>query len=199
MIIIFVNFHVRPNNNRTKRFNIIFTGDHSYRDVGSPFTNRLQSYLSGTTFVFTPLFASNSYRFYTRDGASTETIPLIINSASTTIANNLISNGQAAFNNNTPICSVASPTANDQLTRKDYIDNNFMFKTGSVTESINGIKTFTNRVNFNGSPCLVATGTSEFTGANGYFAINPNMGSGTLNAASEPGTIGIIGLKRPNN
>ncbi len=246
----FVNFTSDQTITGTKRFNTIFTGDHSYRDVGSPFTNRLQSYLSGTSFVFTPIFNSNSYRFYTRDGASTETFPLTINSASTTITNSLITNNltadniigtqniyttntggiinigtgqttgvinigsltsniinnsintlnaQHTFNNSTPLCSVATPTANNHLTRKDYVDNNFMFKTGTVTESINGIKTFTNRVNFNNSLCFVATGNSEFSGANGYFQINCGMGSGSYNPASQNGTIGIIGLKDQTN
>lgn len=117
----------------------------------------------------------------------------IINNSTNTL------NAQHTFNNSTPICSVASPTLSTHLTRKDYIDNNFMFKTGTVTESIDGIKTFTNRVNFNGSPCFVASGNSEFSGTNGYFQINCGMSSGTYNPASQNGTIGIIGLKDQTN
>jgi hypothetical protein len=41
----------------TKRFNTIFTGDHSWRDVGSPFTNRVQSYITGNYLVFMPQIA----------------------------------------------------------------------------------------------------------------------------------------------
>ena len=63
----------------------------------------------------------------------------------------------------------ADPISSSNIANKNYIDSNFMFKTGSVTENINGVKTFTNKVNFNGSPWMVATGSSEFRGANGYF------------------------------
>ena len=116
-----------------------------------------------------------------------------------TFTNTNIFNSQTTFNNTTPFSNATPPTAVNHLVRKDYCDNNFMFKSGTVAENIGGIKTFTNKVNFNGSPCMVATGSSEFSGANGYFQINPNMGSGTLNAASEPGTIGIVGLKDQTN
>ena len=58
--------------------------------------------------------------------------------------------GQATFNNLTPICSVASPTANNHLSRKDYIDNNFLDRTNNLTQNINGLKTFTNNTTFNG-------------------------------------------------
>ena len=56
---------------------------------------------------------------------------------------------QATFDNFTPICSVASPTANNHLTRKDYIDNNFLDRTNNLTQNINGFKTFTNDTTFN--------------------------------------------------
>lgn len=318
----------------TKRFNTIFTGDHSWRDIGSPFTNRVQSYVSGTTLEFVPQFNSNTYRFNTKDATATQTTPLIINSASTTITNSLITNnltadvvtgtqniftnnttgiinigtgfttgtinigtatstsnvksslniskgillydvsspynnfcqlypsgsnmsyimnagattasthtffaynntglsknaltisytnvnvleglilscrqirssnassgfhelfsgmttggvltmgsltssiinnstttnnGQTTFNNSTPICSVATPTSNDHLTRKDYIDNNFIFKTGNIAESISGVKTFLNRINCNGGTSLVVAGLAQFNGNTEFF------------------------------
>jgi hypothetical protein len=48
---------------------------------------------------------------------------------------------QATFNNFTPISNVATPTANNHLVRKDYVDNNFVDLTSDQT--IGGTKTFT--------------------------------------------------------
>ena len=60
-------------------------------------------------------------------------------------------NATATFNNNTPICSVSTPTAKNHLTRKDYINNNFIYKTGSVPENINGVKNFLNNLSCSSS------------------------------------------------
>jgi len=57
-----------------------------------------------------------------------------------TFANNNIFNGQATFNNFTPISNIATPTANNHLVRKDYVDNNFVGI--NKTETIYGYKTF---------------------------------------------------------
>jgi microcystin-dependent protein len=57
--------------------------------------------------------------------------------------------GQATFNNFTPICSVAIPTAVNHLTRKDYIDTNFAGLT--TTNSFSGVNTFTTNTNFSSS------------------------------------------------
>jgi microcystin-dependent protein len=67
----------------------------------------------------------------------------IINNSTTT------NNSQATFNNSTPICSVATPTAVNHLTRKDYIDNNFAGLTSA--NSFSGVNTFTNNTNFSSS------------------------------------------------
>jgi hypothetical protein len=83
----------------------------------------------------------------------------------------LVSNAQATFNNFTPISYVASPTASNHLTRKDYVDNNFMYKTNNIAENISGWKTFLNRVNLNGGTALVVeTGTSSFSGTLSFNA-----------------------------
>jgi hypothetical protein len=84
---------------------------------------------------------------------------------SNTFTNNLISNGQTTFNNFTPICTVSAPTAINHLTRKNYVDDNFMFKTGNVEEAISGYKKFNNRVDLNGGTALVVgAGSSSFSG-----------------------------------
>jgi hypothetical protein len=76
---------------------------------------------------------------------------VVISQLSSTFNNKLISLAQARFDNFTPTCTVSSPTQINHLTRKDYVDNNFVYKTGSVTENINGLKTFTNNTNFTAS------------------------------------------------
>ena len=86
---------------------------------------------------------SGTINFTTKDGGGNPSNPIIISSASTTIYSNLVSNSQATFNNLTPICSVASPTANNHLTRKDYVDNTFLDRVNNLTQNINGLKTFT--------------------------------------------------------
>ena len=75
---------------------VIFAKDLSWLDVGGS-GGRIQSYISATDFGFISVNINNNrYLFNTRDGAGTPTTPLIINSASTTIANNLISNNITA-------------------------------------------------------------------------------------------------------
>jgi microcystin-dependent protein len=63
-------------------------------------------------------------------------------------------------------CSTSTtPVNNNSIVNKIYTDSNFMFKTGSVQESISGFKTFLNRVDLNGGTALiVGTGTSLFNG-----------------------------------
>ena len=63
-------------------------------------------------------------------------------SGPTTLNQNLICSSQATFNNFTPISSVATPTAINHLTRKDYVDSNFVDRVNNLTQSFNGIKTF---------------------------------------------------------
>jgi hypothetical protein len=55
-----------------------------------------QFYVSGTSLEIVAIFNNNFYRFYCRDGASTQTNPLSISSASTIITNSLVSNNLTA-------------------------------------------------------------------------------------------------------
>jgi hypothetical protein len=73
---------------------------------------------------------------------STGTLTISSETASNTINGNTQINQQATFNNFTPISSVATPSAINHLTRKDYVDNNFVDRTNNLTQSINGLKTF---------------------------------------------------------
>jgi hypothetical protein len=130
----------------TKRFDTIFTGDHSWRDVGSPFSNRVQSYISGNNLAFVPQFANNTYTFYCKDSSvptPTQTSPLTISSASTTIANNLISNSQATFNNIAPISNTA-PTQPSHLTTRAYVDSVSGSSILSLNNTFTGFNTYTN-------------------------------------------------------
>jgi hypothetical protein len=62
-------------------------------------------------------------------------------------------------------CTAETPVNNNSVVRKDYVDNNFMYKTNNIAESITGWKTFLNRVNLNGGTALVVeSGTSSFNG-----------------------------------
>ena len=101
----------------------------------TPSTKTISINLLNNDVIFDPLnTVSTSYNFKTNDNIGVDTTPITISSSTTTIQNNLISNSQALLNNLTPISNVASPTANNHLTRKDYIDNNFMYKTNNVAE-----------------------------------------------------------------
>ena len=84
-------------------------------------------------------------------------------------------NATATFNNNTPICSVATPTASNHLCRKDYIDNNFVYKTGAVAEGISGAKTFNNS----------CTAGINFTVNSGLFCNTLNARNPSVNTPRE--------------
>ena len=114
----------------------------------------------------------SNYSTFDRDYNNTIYPRLLI---ANTFTNTNIFNAQTTFNNSTPICSVAIPTANDHLVRKDYCDTNFMFKSGAVPENIGGVKTFLNRIVCNGGVSLEVTNSSVFNGsidfnAQVYFA-----------------------------
>lgn len=123
----------------TKRFNTI-----SWTNSGNVFA----ASITGTFLNFSSFFNLNNYAFYTRDALSQSSISFQISSSSTIINNSLVSNAQATFNNFTPISSVASPTANNHLTRKDYVDGNFMNL--STAQAKSGTVNFLNQITFNG-------------------------------------------------
>ena len=58
-----------------------------------------------------------------------------------TNANSHIVKGKMTFFDTLPECGLALTTAN-QLVNKNYTDTNFVYKTGSISETITGIKTF---------------------------------------------------------
>jgi hypothetical protein len=120
-----------------------YVKDFRWIDVGSPFTNAIQSYISGTNLAFVPLFANNTYTFYCKDAVPTQTSPLTISSASTTIANNLISNSQATFNSVAPISNTA-PTLPAHLTTRAYVDSVSGSSILSLNNTFTGYNTYTN-------------------------------------------------------
>ena len=75
--------------------NILYTKDFRWNDASGGATIQ-QTYLTGSTFIFVPLFNSNIYEFQCRDAGAITTTPLIIKSASTTISNLLVSNNITA-------------------------------------------------------------------------------------------------------
>ena len=90
-------------------------------------------------------------------------IALDVGPGTSTFAGVVSFNAQIYFVNLTPICYI-NPTDANHLTRKEYVDTNFMFKTNNVVENINGVKTFTNRINCNGTTSLVVAGIAQFDG-----------------------------------
>jgi hypothetical protein len=111
--------------------------------------------------LFTNLTTASTITIGTNNTPITIDSTTLTVNGNTTFNNNLVSSSQATFNNFTPFSNVASPTANNHLTRKDYIDNNFVYKTGSVMESITGEKTFSSNVNCSSSLTFLDTGTNS--------------------------------------
>ncbi|MEY3752043.1 MAG: hypothetical protein RLZZ354_585 [Pseudomonadota bacterium] len=152
----------------------IFCNDALYlNDYQSPTT--YSSILVQNTDIlnFDANFNNNKFQFKVSSNAV-----LLLDATDTTIYNNLNSLSQASFSNFTPICNVASPTANNHLVRKDFVDNNFMSLTLSQTKS--GTVNFLNRITFNG-------------GSGGGTAIDCNNG---LNANT---TLYVAGQSTFNN
>ena len=64
-------------------------------------------------------------------------------SATQTLTNlAIIDNSQTYFKSQLTGCTAETPANNTSVANKIYIDNNFVYKTGSVDENINGIKHF---------------------------------------------------------
>ncbi len=82
--------------------------------------------INGNEFVIGPNANGDKISFYCKDATLGQLNTFISSATSNTSQVAFISNGQTSFNNFTPISSVASPTANNHLTRKDYVDNNFL-------------------------------------------------------------------------
>lgn len=88
----YVDFTTDQTISGTKRFNGIYTQEHSW--ATATFTNRVQSYMSGDYLVFMPQFSNNQYAFHCKD--PNLTTPLLINPTSTIISNLLVSNNITA-------------------------------------------------------------------------------------------------------
>ena len=126
-------------------------------------------------------FNNNKFQFLVSSNAV-----LLLDATNTTIYNNLNSISQASFSNFTPISNVLSPTANNHLTRRDYIDNNFVDKTNTQT-GIAGNKTFTGIITINNN--LISnniTAPSSLTGGtnNIFTNLSPN-GYGVINIGAQ--------------
>ena len=88
----------------------------------------------------------------------------------------LILNGDAIFNTinvetitssnltdcNLTNCTTNDPTAPQSVANKEYVDDNFVDRTNNLPQNINGLKTFTNNIRFNGNAQFYDTG-SPFT------------------------------------
>ena len=92
----FIDFNTDQTISGTKRFNNFFCTALNITPTLGGTGNKQQVYVSGTSLEIVALFNNNFYRFYTKDGASTQTNPLSISSASTTITNSLVSNNLTA-------------------------------------------------------------------------------------------------------
>ena len=122
----------------------------SISNTGSTFTGEIR----GTIFKSTITDSIHSIFDNLTSGGSINFGTSICNnviSGHTTLNQNLICSSQATFNNFTPICSVASPIDANHLTRKDYVDTNFVDRTNNLAQNINGAKTFTNNTNITAS------------------------------------------------
>jgi len=98
------------------------------------------------------------------------------NSASSNTLNGATTlNQQATFNNFTPISSVATPSAVNHLTRKDYVDTNFVDRTNTLTQNINGLKTFTNNVEINNATRASLILTTSSTNYSNVEQIGPDL------------------------
>jgi microcystin-dependent protein len=107
----------------------------------------------------------------------------------------IIDNTQTYFKSQLVGCTAETPLNTTSVVNKTYADSNFMFKTGTVQESISGFKTFLNRVDFNGVVTFgstlttsnitadVITGTQNIytTNTTGTVNIGTGMTTGTVN------------------
>ena len=133
--------------------------------------------MTGDYLAFVPQFNNNFYAFQCRDSVSNLTTPLTIDSTNTTIANNLISNSQATFNNICPI-SNTNATLTNHLTTLGFNDGKYMSLTVSQTKS--GTVNFLNQITFNGG----SGGGTAIVCNNGLYA-NTTLyvsGQATFNA-----------------
>jgi len=166
----------------------IFNTGIILNDLAPPFLNYCQIYPSGDsmTYQYNGINQSTFHNFTASNNASLNRLTFKIGYDAVEVIDGV--------NLNARIIKSTTPDSTGH-SLFDNMTSGGALTIGNVASSntINGVTTFTNKVNFNGSPCL------EATGVNGYFQINCNLGSGSLNPASQNGTIGIIGLKDQTN
>ena len=136
-------------NNQNSAGTILFQTNANTRAT----INSTQLLLSSTTFLTTNDMKSRAPAdpHSLLSDITTGTLTISSATATNTINGATQLNQQTTFNNFTPFSSVATPTAINHLTRKDYVDNTFVDRVNTLTQNINGLKTFTNNTNFTGT------------------------------------------------
>jgi hypothetical protein len=119
----------------------------------TPSTKTITIGLLGNTMTFDPdNTVSTTYNFKTNDSGGTPTTPLTISSTSTTVANALISNGQATFNNGATFNSVIPTTSIPATSANELV--NYSTLTGQGYTTLSAVQS-------NGN---IFTSTNTFTG-----------------------------------
>ena len=117
---------------------------------------------------------------------------VVISKTSSTFNNKIISLAQARFDNFTPSCTVSSPTQINHLTRKDYVDDNFLDRINNLMQNINGLKTFTNNTSFTASLISNNLTSPTTTSTNNIYTSLEN--DGIVNFSGPLATNNIFGL-----
>ena len=194
----YINFTTDQQISAIKRFNGLFCTTLNITPTLGGTGNKQQLYVTGNELAFVPIFNSNTYTFYCNDSIPTQTSPLRIDSTNTTIANNLISNGQATFNNNAPV-SNTPPTLPSHLTTKSYVDSMPVHGILSATNAWTGFNSFntnlptTTKTTFNSNEFVskayvdgmpvhgILNSTNAWTGFNSF---NTNLPTSTITATT---------------
>jgi microcystin-dependent protein len=134
----------------------------------------------------------------------------ISNAISTTFNGLMYFNGQVRANNY-PIIQTTEPSVATHLTTKNYVDSNFVDRTNNLTQSINGLKTFTDNltcsngatINTLTSPTIfstnyntsTATGTTEFAfnTTSGIVSIGANITTGSIDLGTSSSNTKVYG------
>jgi len=114
------------------------------------------------------------------------------NKSSTVPLTNLaiIDNSQTYFKSQLIGCTAENPVNNTSIVNKSYVDDNFVDRTNTLTQNINGLKTFTNNLT-----CSASLLSDNLTAIN--LTSNKNiyttMTAGTINLGSSSNTINCAG------
>jgi hypothetical protein len=114
-------------------------------------------YTAYDTLYFTSDRVGSTIGFNMRNGTTEKDVLLIKYdgidvSGNIKVTQDLDVSGSTQFNS-FPLCSADTSNIidNNQLVNKVYVDNNFVDRTNSLMQNINGLKTFTNNTNFTSS------------------------------------------------